>query len=96
MEETPNSGVVGVSDAVGVNIHPYYDVTLQKASDPDEFARVAVERFAFKLNFHQAKFPGKQLVVTEVGWPTSSDPYAGDYQTGSQILQLKFILVPPS
>eukprot|EP00210_Caulerpa_lentillifera_P008375 g7987.t1 len=92
VEETPDTSVVGVSDAVGVNIHPYYDVTLEKAGDPTAFAKIAVERFALKLDYYKAKFPGRELIVTEVGWPTSSDPYAGDYQHGSESLQLQFIL----
>eukprot|EP00210_Caulerpa_lentillifera_P003749 g3582.t1 len=92
VEETPHAGVVSVSDAVGVNIHPFYDVTLKKGGDPDELVKDAMKSFDMKLKRHKSSFSGKDLIVTEVGWPTNSDPYAGDHQTGSEILQLKFVL----
>lgn len=62
-------------------------------SDPEEYAHAAVERFTMKLNQHRSSFPGKKIVVTEVGWPTSSDMYNGDTQQGSDVMQLCFVKV---
>ena len=93
VEETPNPGVVAVSDAVGVNIHPFYDFTLEKKYDPKDLGVSAAERFKLKLGTHRANFPGKKIIVTEVGWPSSSDIYSGDTQLGSDMAQLYFVQV---
>ena len=93
VEESPNSGVVAVSDAVGVNIHPFYDWTLPKLDDPEKMGIAAAERFQLKLNSFRSQFPGHKIVVAEVGWPSDSDPYSGDTQPGSEMLQYHFVKV---
>ena len=93
VEESPHPAVVAVSDAVGVNIQPFYDFTLGHDGTPQEIGIAGAERYELKLNQHRSNFPGKKIVVTEVGWPSSSDVYSGDNQVGSDIIQLSFIEV---
>ena len=93
VEESPNPGVVAVSDAVGVNIHPFYDWTLPKLDDPKEMGNAAAERFQLKLNSFRSQFPGQKIIVAEVGWPSDSDIYSGDTQLGSEMLQYHFVKV---
>lgn len=93
VEAFPNPGVVAVSDAVGVNIQPFYDFTLSNQGDAHAIGVAAAERYELKLNEHRSNFPGKKIIVTEVGWPSSSDMYSGDRQIGSEAIQLNFIQV---
>lgn len=91
VEESPHPSVVAVSDAVGVNIQPFYDFTLSHDGAPEEIGIAGAERYEMRLNAHRSNFPGKKIVVTEVGWPSSSDLYSGDNQMGSDVIQLSFI-----
>jgi len=91
VEGTPHPTVVAVSDAVGVNIQPFYDFTLPHDGAPQEIGEAGAQRYELKLNEHRSNFPGKKIVVTEVGWPSSSDSYSGDNQVGSDLIQLSFI-----
>lgn len=72
IEVFPHPEVVAVSDAVGANIHPFYQKELPGESDPEAMATRAVEGTTHVMNLFKSFFPGKRFIIGEVGWPTSS------------------------
>lgn len=72
VEAYPNAQLVAASDALGVNIHPFYVPDLPNIWDPDQMADAALEMATKVMNLFKTMYPWKPLVVTEIGWPTSS------------------------
>ena len=83
----PHPAVVGVSDAVGVNIHPYYQTDLPQNPDPYVMAENALGSAIKQITTFQKLYSGKEVIVTETGWPSQSA--AHERQRGNfQVAQL--------
>lgn len=84
----PHPQVVAVSDVVGSNIHPFYRRDLPKLSDPEVLAEMAVQKTFEQHQLFQQMY-GKKVIITEVGWPTSSSP--SDVHIGSKDISKAFL-----
>jgi len=89
VEIFPDPDIAAVSDVLGLNIHPFYRPDLVDSADPeimsDNILEVAKEQIALYSNM----MPEKTVVVTEIGWPTQSDPtemHHGDSTTAIKFL----------
>ncbi|GMH37165.1 hypothetical protein BSKO_05038 [Bryopsis sp. KO-2023] len=72
VEVFPHPEVVAVSDAVGANIHPFYNTHLAGDSNPENMAGMAVMGTMHSMDMLKSYYPGKRFIVAEVGWPTDS------------------------
>lgn len=68
----PHPDVVAVSDAVGVNVHPFYRYDMDRSDDPNEMSDHAMFYAIEQITTLQNLYPGKEVFVTETGWPSSS------------------------
>lgn len=75
-----SAAAIEASDCVGVNIHPFYDSELDSKSDPDSFHIGQKALLSFIINYNRIKNTyGKEVIVTEVGWPTLSESTESNY-----------------
>jgi len=58
-------------DFVGVNIYPAWNWTEAGEYNQPICASPPFDSFVAQYNQIQAKYPGRQIVVTETGWPTT-------------------------
>lgn len=92
VEAFPHPEVVAASDCLGVNVHPFYVPDLPNYGSADEMAEGAVVMATKVMDLFKGMYPGKPLVVTEIGWPTSSSyGSALDKHTGSMDIATKFM-----
>lgn len=92
VEAVPHPAVVAASDAVAVNIHPFFHYHLPNPQDPYEMATLALQGAKEVLNSYRAMFPGKRLIITEIGWPTSSEGHelhSGKMETTKAFMQVR-------
>eukprot|EP00210_Caulerpa_lentillifera_P008374 g7986.t1 len=85
--------LVAASDKLAVNIHPFYRRDLNYSSDPEVMAERILEATIYQIDFYRNLSPNKQLVVTEIGWPTASesdDVNLGDVEVSHRFLK-KFV-----
>eukprot|EP00879_Flechtneria_rotunda_P029076 GHRR01031340.1.p1 GENE.GHRR01031340.1~~GHRR01031340.1.p1 ORF type:complete len:178 (+),score=33.69 GHRR01031340.1:261-794(+) len=87
--ELPNyltQELVAAVDVVGVNLQPFY--TTKVNTSQSGWAAATVKGAIATYNQTAKKFPKKQLVVTEIGWPSrageadinrASEQLAGDF-----------------
>eukprot|EP00803_Ostreobium_quekettii_P003310 evm.model.scf_317.2 EVM.evm.TU.scf_317.2 scf_317:19502-22222(+) len=69
----PHPEVMAVSDALGANVHPFYRTDIGDHPDAEEFADILVQK-SFEQYQTFGSTHGKKVVITEIGWPTSSAP----------------------
>lgn len=81
----PHPYVVSVSDAVGVNIHPFYRTDLPTVQDPYEMSEMALGSSIEQITSFRDLYVGKEVFVTETGWPTQSAPH--EHHRGSLDVQ---------
>lgn len=76
-------------DIVAVNIHPFYSNPDKKSSVPN--AESALNEFlgAYDLVRKKAATIQKKVVVSEIGWPTNSEP--GEANQGSVPMAKEFL-----
>lgn len=73
IEIIPRPELVEVSDIVAVNIHPFYRYDLGAMPiDPEERAAHILEATVEQIDIYRNLAPGKQLIITEIGWPSDS------------------------
>lgn len=95
IEIVPIPALVAASDVLAVNVHPFYRRDLQNAADPEVMANRILEATAHQIDFYRNLAPEKQIVVTEIGWPTESAPNdvgVGDPEVSYRFLQVILIL----
>lgn len=88
----PHPRVVGASDVLAVNIHPFFQHELPNSQDPYTMAALALRGAKSVVNSYRSMFPGKRLVVTEIGWPTSSggfEHHKGNMETTKAFMQVR-------
>eukprot|EP00210_Caulerpa_lentillifera_P003750 g3583.t1 len=93
IEIIPIPALVAASDMLAINIHPFYRRDLQHTPDPEVMANRILEATAHQIDFYRNMAPEKQIVVTEIGWPTESAPNdvgVGDPEIAFRFLQ-KFV-----
>ena len=98
VDVTPHPAVVGVSDAVGVNIHPYYRRDLAKSSDPHVMSDNALGASIEQITTFQRVFAGKEVIVTETGWPSQSaahEHHQGNLQVAKLYREVTHRTLPP-
>jgi exo-beta-1,3-glucanase (GH17 family) len=69
--------LLSLVDFIGVNIYPAWDWTRADANNQQPICVTPESGFnSFRDTFNQiqTKYPGRQIVVTETGWPTTFGP----------------------
>eukprot|EP00210_Caulerpa_lentillifera_P003751 g3584.t1 len=91
VEEKPDDDVSANSDMLGLNIHPFYDPNLENADDPEIMSDIILNAAKMQMEKYWNSARHKQLVVTEIGWPSQSSPSDNDLHKGDTILAVRFI-----
>ena len=68
----PHPELLAVSDVLGANIHPFYRQDIPDHPDAEYMADQLVQKSYEQYMGLQSN--GKKVVITEIGWPTSSAP----------------------
>jgi len=91
----PHPEVVAASDAIGVNVHPFYRRDIGKTPDVNVMSDLALSSSIQQITLFRSLFPGKEVFVTETGWPTSSAPneiHQGNLQVSKLYLQVGLLI----
>lgn len=91
VEMFPDQEVAAASDTMGLNIHPFYRPDLEDIDDPDIMSDRILEAAIESIDLYRNMMPGKPILVTEIGWPTQSDPT--EMHRGDPVTALKFMHV---
>lgn len=91
VEMFPDPDVARESDVLGLNIHPFYRPDLVHVADPEVMSDNILEAAKQQIDLYWSMAPQKQLVVTEIGWPTQSSPR--DLNRGDPVVALRFMKV---
>eukprot|EP00210_Caulerpa_lentillifera_P003748 g3581.t1 len=86
----PHPAVVAVSDAIGVNVHPFYRRDIAHNSDSNIMSDLALASSIQQINLFSSWYGGMEIFVTETGWPSSSAPHElhrGDLQVSKLYMQ---------
>eukprot|EP00210_Caulerpa_lentillifera_P008373 g7985.t1 len=89
VEMFPDPDVAQYSDVLGLNIHPFYRPDLVDVADPELMSDRILEASKQQIKLYWSMAPHKQLVVTEIGWPTQSSPR--DLHRGDPVVALRFM-----
>lgn len=87
----PDQEVARDSDVLGLNIHPFYRPDLVDVADAEIMSDKILEASKQQIALYWNMAPHKQLVVTEIGWPTQSSPR--DLHRGDPVIALRFMEV---
>lgn len=80
--------LVAAVDYIAVHILPYWEgIPLEKPEGVEGYG--AVDYIFMRYNQLKEAYPGKQIVITEVGWPSDGQPYK--HATASLVNQAKFL-----
>lgn len=87
----PIPALVEASDVLAVNIHPFYRRDLQPNPDPEVMAEKILNATIYQIDFYRNLAPHKEIIVTEIGWPTASAPtdvHRGDLEVSYRFLKV--------
>lgn len=93
VEIFPDKEINDASDALGLNIHPFYRPDLVDVSDSEEMSEKILQAAIEQIDLYRNMMPTKPIVVTEIGWPTQSDHT--EMHRGDLAIALKFMDVSP-
>lgn len=88
----PIPALVEASDMLAINIHPFYRVDLKPSRDPEVMAERILQATIYQIDFYRNLAPHKEIVVTEIGWPTASAPTdvnQGDLEVSYRFLKVR-------
>ena len=88
----PKPALIKVSDVVGINIHPFYRLDLPHMTDPEKMSDEIVKAAAQQIDIYRNMAPDKELIITEIGWPSDSSEQT-DPNVGSMELSRLFLKV---
>ena len=94
----PKPALVEVSDVVAINIHPFYRLDLPHVANPEEMSDEIVKAAAQQIDIYRNMAPDKELVITEIGWPSDSseqtDPNVGSMELSRLFLKVSVFFAP--